>query len=183
MHCSCKKEVEKSNEENLRVIKNTFPNKSGNLKSLKKYLQQLEGCSTNMHIVRKDLLRTLRKLVCLRFYVPCDQGNNTEHCVAKILQGIRETFFDENNRKYNSCKFSCRFVFIPFLSFRRNQKQESNFLQVGDLLTRNISVFCLQRVVLYFKVTLNSIDFYKNNFPKCYSCYNLRSAWDGLWRF
>ena len=37
MHCSCKKEVEKSNEENLRVIKNTFPNKSGNLKSLKKY--------------------------------------------------------------------------------------------------------------------------------------------------
>ena len=28
-------------------------------------------------------------------------------------------------------------------SFRGNQKQESNFHQVGDLVTRNISVFCL----------------------------------------
>ena len=32
---------------------------------------------------------------------------------------------------------------IPFLSFRRNQKQESNFHQVGDLVMRDISAFCL----------------------------------------
>ena len=30
-----------------------------------------------------------------------------------------------------------------FLSFLTNQKQESGFQQVGGLVTRNISVFCL----------------------------------------
>ena len=33
--------------------------------------------------------------------------------------------------------------FIPFLTFRRNQKQDSNFQQGGGLVTRNISVFYL----------------------------------------
>ena len=36
LNCSCKKVVEKSNKENLIVIKNTLPNKSGNPESLKK---------------------------------------------------------------------------------------------------------------------------------------------------
>ena len=31
----------------------------------------------------------------------------------------------------------------PFLSFCKIQKQESNFQQVVDLVTRNVSVFCL----------------------------------------
>ena len=34
--CSCKKVAEDSNKENLKVIKNTLPNKSGNPESLKK---------------------------------------------------------------------------------------------------------------------------------------------------
>ena len=85
----------------------------------------------------------------------------TKHCVVKILQGIWERFLYENNRNYNSYKFSYKFTFIPCLSFHRNQKQASNFQQVGDLVTRNISVFCLQWVVLYFKGMTNSIDFYK----------------------
>ena len=29
LHCSCKKEAEKSNKKNLKVIKNNLPNKSG----------------------------------------------------------------------------------------------------------------------------------------------------------
>ena len=66
-----------------------------------------------------------------------------KHCVARILQGILERFLYENNRNYNSYKFGYKFGFIPVLSFRRNQKEESNFQQVGDLVTRNISVFCL----------------------------------------
>ena len=33
---SCKKVVEKSKKENLKVIRNTLPNKSGNPESLKK---------------------------------------------------------------------------------------------------------------------------------------------------
>ena len=36
LHFSCKKVVEKSNKENLRVITNTFPNKSGNPERLRK---------------------------------------------------------------------------------------------------------------------------------------------------
>ena len=35
-HWSCKKAVEKSNKENLKVIRNTLRNKSGNPESLKK---------------------------------------------------------------------------------------------------------------------------------------------------
>ena len=35
LHCSCKKVVENSNKENLKVIKNTLPNKSVNPESLK----------------------------------------------------------------------------------------------------------------------------------------------------
>ena len=56
LHCSCKKVVEKSNKENLKVIKNTSPNKSGIPESLKKYSEQLESFSSNVHIVGKDLL-------------------------------------------------------------------------------------------------------------------------------
>ena len=63
--------------------------------------------------------------------------------LARILQEILERFLYENNRNYNSYKISYKFDFIPVLSFRRNQKQESNFQQVGDLVTRNISDFCL----------------------------------------
>ena len=64
-----------------------------------------------------------------------------KHGAAKILQGILDRFLYENNRNYNSQNFSYKFDFIPVLSFRRKQKQQSNFQQVGDLETRNISVF------------------------------------------
>ena len=50
------------------------------------------------------------------------------------------------------------------MSFLTNQKQESGFEQVGGLVTRNISVFCLWQVALYFKAMPNSIDFYKGIF-------------------
>ena len=57
LHWSCKNVVEKSNKENLKVIKNTLPNKSGNPESLKKLSEQLENSSTNVHIIGEDLLR------------------------------------------------------------------------------------------------------------------------------
>ena len=57
LHYCCKKVVEKSNKENLKVIKNTFPNKSENPESLKIYSKQLESSLTNVHIVGEDLLR------------------------------------------------------------------------------------------------------------------------------
>ena len=64
----------------------------------------------------------------------------------------------------NSYTFSYKSAFILFLSFLTNQKQESGFQQVDGLVTRNISVFCLERVALYFKAMPNSIDFYKGIF-------------------
>ena len=36
--------------------------------------------------------------------------------------------------------------------------------RVDDLVTKNISVFCVQRVALYFKGIPNSIDFCKTIF-------------------
>ena len=66
-----------------------------------------------------------------------------KHCVARILQGILGRFLYENNRDYNSYKFSYKFDFNPVLPFHRNEKQEPEFQQVGDLVTKNISAFCL----------------------------------------
>ena len=114
-----------------------------------------------MHIVAEDLPRAFYKLLFLRFYVSSDQW---EHSVAKMWQGIWERFLYGNNSNYNSYKFNHEFAFIPSLSFRRNQKQEAKFQQVGGLVTRNISVSCLQRVALYFKGMPNSIDFHKKIF-------------------
>ena len=64
-----------------------------------------------------------------------------KHCVAKILQETWERFLYENNCNYTSYKFSYNFTFIPLLYFHRNQKQESNFQQVGGLVTRNSFAF------------------------------------------
>ena len=108
----------------------------------------------NVYIVGEDLLRLFYKLFCLWFCVSSNQWKNT---VAKILQGMWERFLYENNCNCNSYKFSYKSVFIPFLS---NQRQESNLQKVGDLMTRNISGFCLQQ--------LNSKDL-KKDFLTCYS--------------
>ena len=58
--------------------------------------------------------------------------------------------------------------FILFLSFLANQKQELDFQQVGGLVTRNTSVFCSQRVTLYF-TAMPRLTFIRN-FLTCYSC-------------
>ena len=63
--------------------------------------------------------------------------------LLKVLLAIWEIFLHENNRNYNSYRFSYEFAFVLFLSFLSNQKQESGFQQVSGLVTRNVSVFCL----------------------------------------
>ena len=62
-------------------------------------------------------------------------------------------------KKIYSYRFSYKFASILFLPFLTNQKQESGFQEVAGLVTRNIYLFCLHRVALYFKVMPNSIDF------------------------
>ena len=87
-----------------------------------------------------------------------------KHCVVNILEGIWETFLYQNNLNHISYKLRYKFTFILFLSIDRNQKQVSNFRQDGGLVTRDICIFCLHWVVLYFKSMLNSIKFYKRTF-------------------
>ena len=87
-----------------------------------------------------------------------------KYCIAKLLLAIWEIFLHENNRNNNSYRFSYKFAFILFFSFLTNQRQESGFQQVGCLVTRFISAFCLHRVSLYFKAMPNSLDFYKGIF-------------------
>ena len=89
-----------------------------------------------------------------------------KHCVAKVLQAIWEitVFLYEINCNCDSYKSRCKFAFILFWSFHGIQKQESNFQQVDDLITRNNSPFCLSQVLLFFKDILNSIGFDKGIF-------------------
>ena len=54
--------------------------------------------------------------------------------------------------------------FIPFLSVCRIQKQESSFRQIDGMVMRNIFIFCLLRIKLYFKGMPSSINVYKSVF-------------------
>ena len=60
----------------------------------------------------RRLLRAFCKLFCLQFCVSCDQRKNT---VQKILPEIWKIFFYESNCNHNSCKFSYKFAFFPFV--------------------------------------------------------------------
>ena len=130
----------------------------------------MQNSSTTVHIVGEDLFNYCTHswrgfagavLQVVSFTVLYFKWSVKKHCVAKILQGIWKIFLYENNCNYNSYKFSYKSTLISFFSFRRNQKQESNIYQDGDLVTRNIYLFCF---TIYFKGIPNSKDFYKRIF-------------------
>ena len=87
-----------------------------------------------------------------------------KHCVAKVVLAVWEIFLHENNRNYNSYKFSYEFTSIFFFSFLSNQKQESGLQQIGGLVIRNISVFLF----------IASCALHERNFLTCYFywCYS-----------
>ena len=81
-----------------------------------------------------------------------------KHCVAEFLLAIWGIFLHESNCNYNSYRFSYRFVFILFLSFLTNKKQESGFQQVGGLVTRNICfLFIASSAVLQSHAKFNRL--------------------------
>ena len=84
-----------------------------------------------------------------------------EKTLGNVLLAIWELFLHENNQIYNSYRFIDKFAFILLLSFLTDQKQDSDFQQVGGLLTRNITDLCLERVLFYFKAMPISADFFK----------------------
>ena len=86
-----------------------------------------------------------------------------KHCLAKVLPAI----LHENNRNYNSFIFSYKFAFILFLPFLRNQNQESGFLQVGGVVTRNICFFYIaSHALLQSHAEFNRLS--ERNFLTCY---------------
>ena len=133
LHCSCK------NKENLKVIKNTM---------------------RNQEILKASCITlTVGKLFnyCVQFVLftlLCFNWSVEKHRVTKILQRVWETFLYQNSRKYNSYKFSCKFVLIKFLSFRRNQKQELNLQQV--CWPGNEKYFCF--LFIASRILLQSYD-------------------------
>ena len=136
-------------------------------------MNQFKSFSTNVPIVDEDLLRVFCKL----FIVVWFKWSAKKHCVAGVLLEIWEIFLNEENRNYNSYRFSYKLVFILFLSFLSNQQQESGFQQVGGLGTRNNPVFCLKRAALYFKAIPNSVDFHKGIFLHIISFRSIIVPW------
>ena len=67
-------------------------------------------------------------------------------------------------------RFPTLIPLIPFPDSQHRLLQIAHFQQVGGLVTKNISVFCLQLFTLYFKEMSNSIDIYIKNFLLYYSC-------------
>ena len=66
--------------------------------------------------------------------------------------------------------------FCPFLQTKNKNHVFSKFV----ICYQEIFVFCLQRVALYFKAMLNSIEFYKGIFLHTISVCILSSM--GTWR-
>ena len=105
----------------------------------KKIIANFESFSTNVPIIGENLPRTFYRLFYLQFCASSDQWK--KHCVAKVLLATWEILLHENNRNYNSYRFSYNLAFLLVLSFPTNQKQESGFHKVSGLVTINIS-FC-----------------------------------------
>ena len=88
-------------------------------------------------MVGEDLLRAFYKLFYLQF---CDSSDQCErYFYMKIIITIVPTNLFTNS-------------LLSLFYFPRNQKQESNFQQVGGPVKRNNSTFYLKRVALHFKV-------------------------------
>ena len=122
------------------MIKNTLPDKSGNPESLKN-----NGNSSKAFQLMCQWLARIcweRSTGCFIYSFVIQVIREKTLCRKGFTSNLRD-ILQENNRNYNSYRFIYKFAFILFLSFLTNQKQESGFQQVGGLVTRNISVFCL----------------------------------------
>ena len=107
----------------LKVIKNTLLDKLENPESLKKIATVRElfnKCSHSLPGFAEGILQVVLFTVSWFKW-------SKKNCVAKVLLIIWEIFLHGNNCNYHSYGFSYKFVFILFLSFLTNQKQELGF--------------------------------------------------------
>ena len=98
------------------------------LKTSKKQSEQFESSSTNVQMVGDNLL------------IGCSTSCFIYGFVIPVINE-KETFYMKIIVTKIPKKSVRNYGFISFLSFFRNQTQESNFQQVGGLVTRNICLF------------------------------------------
>ena len=110
------------------MIKNTLLDKLENPESLKKVATVRElfnKCAHSLPGFAEGILQVVLFTVSWFKW-------SKKNCVAKVLLIIWEIFLHGNNCNYHSYGFSYKFVFILFLSFLTNQKQELGFQEVGS---------------------------------------------------
>ena len=147
------------------MVKNTLPNKSGNpeSKNPRKIIiavgKLFNLCAHSWWGFAEGVLEVvLFKVLRLKLSVK-------KICAAEFYKEFEWDFYMKIIlTNYNSYKSSYKFTFIPFFSFHRNRKQESNFQQLGGLVTRNSFALCLYWVTLYFKGMSNLLDINKRIF-------------------
>lgn len=102
----------------------------------------MESCSNNCTHSWKGFTEGVHQVVL--FTVLSFKWSKKKHNLAKILLEMCANFtiiLYKNKCKLHSYKYSYKLVFILFFFW------ESNFQQVGDLRTRNISAFCFSTSV------------------------------------
>ena len=115
-----------------------------------------------MSIVGEDLLWTFCRLFYLQF---CNSMISEKTLQQRFYQEFERYFYIKIIvTRIPSYLVTNLFLSFFFFSLLTNQKQEFGFQQVGGLIMRDISVFCLQGVALYVKAMPNSIEFYKGIF-------------------
>ena len=101
-------------------------------------------------------------MLYLKFCNSIDQRK--KHCVAKVLLPIWEIFLHENNRNYNSYKFSTKLLLSSFCRFLQTKNKNHDFSKFGNEKYFCCLVIIAGRVALYFKAMPSSINFYKGIF-------------------
>ena len=86
-----------------------------------------------MYIISDDLLWDFYKFFWLQ---SCVQVISEKTYCSKILFAIWKACLYQNDLNRNSYRTGNEPRIIPSFSFIQNQKQESNFQQVGGLVTR-----------------------------------------------
>ena len=100
-----------------------------------------------------------------------------KNCVAKVLVADREIFLHENNRNYNSDRFSYKFAFILFLSFLKNQNQEASWWSSNEKYFWFF--FMMSHALFQSHAKFNRL--LQRNILTCYSCsYDSFKIWLSL---
>ena len=96
------------------MIKNTWPNKSGNPTTLKKIIITVRKFSNLCAYIWREFAEGI--LQVLSFTVLCFKSFVKKHCVVKILLATWETFLYESNCNYIFCKFTFTNLLLPLCS-------------------------------------------------------------------